>query len=350
MLIYWMGCILALSFAWVGMHAKHNPAREKAFTRYMIGISALPLILIAAFRYDVGQDYLYTYVPYFQRVREGRVLKALEPIYHYINVIVAKLTGEYFWVFAVCAVIFLLLVYSQIFEDSPYPLLSIFLLFGMSYYFIFLNAMRQMVGCAILLYSLRFVKEKQLIKFCVCVLLAAGFHRSCIVFLVVYFLATIKINPKVVIIVTIVLFSLSKVVGKFLNNIVMQTDYAGYVGSVYDTGQQGYIVLAINVALVVFAAFYYKNNFQYQMYFNLQIIAMWIAAFSGELVLINRLRWPFGLPSIILVPIVISNVPREKMRTIFSIGIVILYFIYITYTIGIKNGNNVLPYQTIFSR
>ena len=166
-------------------------------------------------------------------------------------------------------------------------------------------------------------------------------------FLVVYFLATIKINPKVVIIVTIVLFSSSKVVGKFLNNIVMQTDYAGYVGSVYDTGQQGYIVLAINVALVVFAAFYYKNNFQYQMYFNLQIIAMWIAAFSGELVLINRLRWPFGLPSIILV---ISNVPRKKMRTIFLIGIVILYFIYITYTIGIKNGNNVLPYQTIFSR
>lgn len=350
MLIYWIGCILALGLAWVGMHAKHNPAREKVFTRYVVGISALPLILIAAFRYDVGQDYLYTYVPYFQRVREGRVSEALEPLYHYINIIISKLTGEYFWVFAVCAVIFLLLVYSQIFRDSPYPLLSIFLLVGMSYYFIFLNAMRQMVGCAILLCALRFVKEKQLIKFCVCVLLATGFHRSCIVFLAVYFLAAIKINPKVVIIVTVVLFSLSKVVGKVLNSIVMKTDYAGYIGSVYDTGQQGYIVLAINMALVLFAAFFYKNDFQYQMYFNLQIIALWIAAFSGEIVLINRLRWPFGLPSIILVPIVIANVPRKKMRMIFSASIVILYFIYITYTIGIKNGNSVLPYQTIFSR
>ena len=33
--------------------------------------SALPMILVAALRYDVGMDYMHTYVPYFETVRDG---------------------------------------------------------------------------------------------------------------------------------------------------------------------------------------------------------------------------------------------------------------------------------------
>ncbi|MGX8833547.1 EpsG family protein [Amedibacillus sp. YH-ame6] len=350
MIIYWCGCLISLCLAWFCQHVKHNPLKEKKQKKITIWISALPLILIAGLRYGVGQDYFFTYVPYFERIQIGSVNEKLEPVYHYLNEIISFLFGDYVWVFIICSIIFMIFVYEQIFEDSPYPLFSIYLLIGMSYYFIFMNAMRQMVGCAILLFSLRYVQQKKIKPFSTCVLIATGFHISCIVFLFVYFIQSIKLKPRIMAATTIILFLLSKPIGTSINDIILKTQYSGYVGSIYDKGETGYIILLMNIAITIFAAFYYVKEKKYQLYFNLQVIAMWISAFSGDIVLINRIRWFFGLPGIILVPLVVSKIKNKKIQFMVSALIILLYFVYITYTIGVKNGNNVLPYHTIFFR
>lgn len=382
MLIYWTACIASILFAFLGMKVRYSEHTTLKKVKFKFGnlekvrikygkhvisdphnhaenhnvwyylklsfFAALPLTLIAAIRYDVGQDYLYTYVPYFLRVKSGAVSYQLEPLYHLMNVIVIRLHGNYPWVFAICAIIFMTLVYYRVFTDSPYPLISIFLLVGMTYYFIFLNTMRQMVACSILLLSFPYARERKFFKFACIVVIASLFHSSCIVFLFAYWLTDLKIRPKWVLAVTVCVFLFGQFFGNMINNLVRYTAYSIYQGSRFDTEKQGWIVLLMNLAIFLLASVYYTKDKKYVQYYNLQVIALWIAALTGKVVLISRIRWMFGLPGIILVPMILQNI-KKRDRLLIGTIIVVLYFVYASYTIGVKNGNNVLPYQTIFS-
>lgn len=349
MVVYWSGCLAAVGMMWFVRHVKHKTNSWK-YKFNCAFFAVLPLTVIAAIRYDVGQDYLYGYVPYFFNVQNGMGRGRMEGLYYLLNRIVVWLGGGYEWVFVITAVIFMTLVSSQIMKDSPYPELSVFLLVSMTYYFIFFNAMRQMVGCAILLFSLRYVQEKRWWPFFICVLLAGGFHTACFIFVIVYFFDKIEIKRVTTFLFTGILIAVTPLIQRLATAVITKTVYNGYLNSQFDTGEQGYIVLAINILLVAFALVFYQNNDKYKLYYKLQVCAMWIAALTGKVVLINRLRWMFGLPAIVLVPMVLRKIEDRRIRLLMMVGIVAMYAIYFSYTIGVNNANNVLPYQTIFTR
>lgn len=352
MTVYWLSCLISCFFMkLVDINNKGIRRANKVVARCTFVLSIVPLTLVAALRYDVGQDYMYTYVPYFYRVTSHFEYEKLELLYHWLNKLVHLFSDDYVWVFAICAVIFMVLVYISILRDSPYPELSVFLLVGTTYYFIFLNCMRQLVGVSICLISLVFVEKRRFFPFLICMALAAGFHTSCLAFIPFYFLGRVKFGKQSIIVVTVIINIVATGIAGTLNQLIQATVYSGYQTSIFNTGEQGYIVLAMNFAVLIFAVvFYKKDDPKYQMYLNLQLIASWIAILTGKIVLIYRIRWMFGLPSIILLPMVIKNMPKKEDRIIAYMVIVILYAIYAQYTIGVMNGNNVLPYHTIFSR
>ena len=347
MIVYWSGCLLSMLIAWL-CGAKQKGREQK---RAEVFFAALPLVLISALRYDVGEDYLNTYVAYFQTVQRGGSYAHLEPLYHLLNAAVAVLGGDYVWVFVATALMFMLTVYAQIFEDSPYPALSIFLLVGMGYYFVSFNAMRQMVGCGILLYSLRYIQNKRILPFLLCVASASCFHISCVVFIVMYWLGRIRIKPIWMLMGIGAVTALSPAVTQFIRWIIAQTSYGVYLSSVFDTGQTAYVMMAINaLLLVVLALLYDEQDKTYQMYFNLQGAALLITVFSGRIVLFLRMLWMFGLPSVISLPMAVAKLEKKKTRGMLIAAIVLMYFLYAMYTVGIQNSNHVLPYQTILGR
>ncbi len=73
-------------------------------------------------------------------------------------------------------------------------------------------------------------------------------------------------------------------------------------------------------------------------------------AFIGKIPAAHRLLWIFGMPSIILIPNVISSQKGKKLNILITILIICAYIIYFLYTVGVKNSNSVLPYTTIFDR
>lgn len=351
MFIYWTSCIISVALMKWAYPNKNNLRKKNSFkNKVLVFLSALPMILVASLRYDVGQDYMYTYVPYFRRISGHVSYRKLEPIYHAINLLVHRFSDDYVWVFAICAVIFIGFVYLSIIKDSPYPELSVFLLIGTTYYFIFLNGMRQMVGVSICLFSLRFIEKRQLIPFLICILAAMGFHTSCMVFALFYPIKGCKFNIKWIAGITVIVIFIAGFLADKINEIVMLTTYSEYIDSRFDNGEQGYVVLAMNVVLLIFLAVMRKEDKKYQMYLNLQMMAAWIAILAGKVVLISRIRWMFGFPIIIAIPLAIQNMTKREYRIAAYAVIVILYIIYTQYTIGIMNGNNVLPYQTIFMR
>ncbi len=306
MIIFIGSCAASTLIAHIGLQ-KQGWRKDRLF---LVLFSALPMILVAAFRYDVGQDYLYTYVPYFEAVQEGMLphYGRLEILYHWLNQAVTWLGGDSFWVFAFCAIVFYLLVYAQIIDESPASELSVILLTCMGYVFVFFNAMRQMVGVGILFYSLRYVRQRRFLLFLLCVALAAGFHRANGVFLLVYFFPRLRIRPWMALVSTAVIMILSEIIVLFTKHLISLTQYRIYIASVYDTGQTAYIHLAINAVLTVFYSVLYRDDEQYQLYYNLQLMALWVTIFSGKIVLSLRMLWMFGMPSVISLPIALQSI------------------------------------------
>lgn len=349
MIVYWIGCLSSVLVAWFGAVSEKGRRHKYAVAFF----SALPLFLIAAFRYNVGRDYLNTYVSYFKLVQEHLVndRSRLEILFHLTNRLIAVLGGGYETLFIVCAVLFFVPLFLQIYDDSPYPALSIFLLFAAGYYFVSFNAMRQMIGSAICLYAVRYIEKRRLKSFLFWVLIAIGFHKSCVVFIPVYWMARMRIRCVHAVILTTAFILFRSAVSGVFRAIVLLTPYKSYVGSVFDTGTTAYVILAINIVLLVFSSLcYQKDNPKFQIYYNLQIAAVIVTAYSGEIVLFLRMLWLFGLPSVVAVPMALSYIPNKKSQRLIAAAIVLIYFIYISYTVGIQNSNDVLPYQTVLTR
>ena len=181
-------------------------------------------------------------------------------------------------------------------------------------------------------------------------MIATGFHTTCIVFLAVYFLVYMDLNPKALMAITLAVFVFGQFFANFINSFLSSMDYYSlYLESTFAQRGQGYVVLAMNILLVVFTTvFFRQNNPRFKIYYNLQVVALWASALTGKIVLIDRYRMVFGLASIILVPMTLNGIENKNTRVICSVAVVTLYFVYAMYTVGVQNSNMVLPYQTIF--
>ena len=347
MWVYITGCLASVVMMWFTSKVKYK--RESAWHSFLVAFfSALPLIYIATIRYNVGKDYM-NYKNLFIRIADGSNRYSVEPLYLWLNKGLAAVGFDYVSVFFATSFIFLLFIFLAIYNDSPNRMLSAFLVVCTGFYFTFMNGTRQMMACAILLWPLKYVKEKKFVPYLITVVIAAGFHYTSLIFIVAYFIGNWTINRKWLIALTGMAFLLSTPLANLLNRIISSSYYSGYVGGQFDVEAKGYVTLLITAAIMAFATVFYEDSAEYKLYYNLQAVALVLAGLNGKVVLVNRIRWIFGLPVIILVPLAISNIKNEKARTIITAGIVILYAIYFYYTIGINNSNNVLPYDTIFN-
>ena len=100
---------------------------------------------------------------------------------------------------------------------------------------------------------------------------------------------------------------------------------------------------------MIFALIFNKDK-KNDIYIKLQWLAVLSMSFIGKIPVAHRLLWVFGMPGIILIPNVIACRKNKYERLLMTFIIVVFYIIYFIYTIGVKNSNNVLPYNTIFER
>ncbi len=348
MRVYILGLACSCSLTWVCTKAQIDKKSDK-YCIISALIASFPLALISALRYNVGRDYR-AYARSFRQIVAGAKTET-EWLFYALNKAISFICKDYASIFVVTAVLCTLFILVQIFRDSPLPVQSVFFYVAAGYYFVSMNAVRQMLGCAILLCSLHAVFERKLFRFLVMVIIASGFHKSCLLFIVVYFLDVWRVKKEVFLASTIVIYLFSDVIGQAMSFIVAESEYSDYLGSVFETGKQGMVTLVMNASIMLFSyVFFDEKNHKYYLYFVLQVIALWMAILTGKVVLINRLGFMFGLPVIILLPMAIEAIKNEKLRLTGKAGIISLYFFYLLYTVGINNSNTVLPYRTIFTR
>lgn len=360
MIAYWIMVLLATAFMSICIFfAKNADKTTYSIPRYNSIIrlgavgSALIYISFTGFRQNVGTDYNYTYLPYFHYVYSTGNPGRMEYGFYLLNYIVSRFTSNPTPVFLVCSIIFFYCCYSVILRYSPDIVLSIYLLTGMAYVFVFMNTMRQMVAVSILLYGMKFIEDKQYILFISCVLLAGSFHSSSYIFLTVYLIVRIPYNFYVLMLAPMIGFVLKPVIVDILQRIISVSHYSNYVGSVFENKEVGFIVIALNLVIYYFSLLVPQIGNQnisniYKIFVRFQLIAFIFSIISGSIVLSQRIRWIFGLQGFVLLPMALSMIDDKRFRTISIIFIIILYAIYIWITVGQRNANGVVPYDSVF--
>ena len=258
--IYYFSFFMSIFFAFILRYLKEY---KNKIGRIVIPlISGLPLFIICAIRYDVGTDY-FGYINAFHRAQlYGIECWTDEVGFYFFNRIIGIFTENAQWVLISCAAIFIFFTFTHIFKDSSNPELSIFLLFGTTFFFMSLNGVGQMTGVAILFFSIRYIEKREFKKFILCVLIAMQFHYSCVLFLMIYFFPKVKASKNVILLMVVAIFISSPLLTVAAMKIISLTPYAGYFDSMYHMEGLKLFTISnvINILILLFANFVSKND------------------------------------------------------------------------------------------
>ena len=159
----------------------------------------IPPILLATFRHNVGYDYG-SYIEGYNNMFSVSIESIFneytigDPIAYYLITKFAtffKSDRVYLMILAILSIVPGVLYIYNDWKDSRLKSLMIFIFMFNPFIFSF-SACKQGIALSILMFSLKYIFERKLIKFIFCVLIAFLFHSTAIVFLFMYFLPNKK--------------------------------------------------------------------------------------------------------------------------------------------------------------
>lgn len=161
--------------------------------RYFLVIAYLIMTIPSMIRYCVGIDYEPYLRLYEQIVKVGSIEKALklhivEYSFMYLSFISNILFGSGLLVFAFYSAFTQLFMLAGIwyFRKNVSPALIVFL-YLCGYYWRTYNIFRQALAVALVFFAYRYIRERKLVKYIICVAIAGCFHTTAFLAIVVYF-------------------------------------------------------------------------------------------------------------------------------------------------------------------
>lgn len=319
-------------------------------------ICSTPMLLYSALRYGVGVDYMY-YMGLFESPWRADAQR-MPYLFKLLCNGMRSADLSFFWVIIITSCITIWLVFTAIEEDSPSCAASVFLYMAINFYFESMNVFRQGVAVAICVYSIRYIRQKRIIPFGICILLAAGFHKTAVVFSVAY-LANFIHLPLSIQIMSILLLEPAKLM---MNGLIMwvsrELGYEHYFFSKYYNTENVYLGLIICNVFVffLFAIIYHLESKKEKMniennsmnvYLFLQYIATIVIIIGGLIPECHRIMYYFQWPSIVSIPYFLNKINRKTNRYALYTVVFLLFFFY-SLRANYASGYTLFEYQTIF--
>lgn len=151
--------------------------------------------LVVGMRYNVGVDYL-TYLEEYLNLQNDRntIRDSFEPGFLFITKLFAKLGIHYTFYFALWGIMQLgFILYAVKNHKYLIPYICLYIMLG-PFFLTWMNGIRQTVICCFFVYISKFIYERKLIKYVICILLASLIHKSAMILLPLYLLG--RISPK----------------------------------------------------------------------------------------------------------------------------------------------------------
>ena len=340
----------------------YNTTRQQLCNRTCLLSVFLILFALSACRLNVGNDYA-KYVEFMHLVN----CDAYVPTEIGFNLLVKLIYGlsgfeNYLLVFAVYAFVTILVFLLAIYEQSDDFPLTFFLFMSLGYYFQTFSTVRYYLALALAVYSMKFVLRRQWIRFAVLILLGSAFHKSLLVVIPLYFLASLPWKKWQLAIGA--LFCTTFLFGQDIYLRIVVLLYPTYKDTEYLEGGTSYINILRCIAVLVFAVIVlrmkngtdkeHKGNAwddrRFRFYFYLNLGALVLYVFCSFLPIISRIGYYLTISHILFLPMLLGKVENERWRRMFRLGIImaaILYFGIYMSRAG-NEGTLILPYKTFF--
>lgn len=234
--------------------------KEKVKIRLLF-LGSIPMFLSMGLRgYYIGADtiqYIRSFNraiikqwPKIQYVKDGNEIG-----FSIFEKIIASITSNPTVYLCICSFIMISAVIFFGYRKCEDPFLFLFLHVTLGTYFFMMTGLRQGLAMSICLLSIGCVQRRRLLPFLALVFLAFTFHKSALLFLIVYFIAPMKVKWKntliyiIAIIVFVILFSSFQ---NWFNELV------GYEYGIEQTGNAQIFFLII--VLIMVLSLIYKDN------------------------------------------------------------------------------------------
>lgn len=236
---------------------------------------------------------------------------------------------------------------------SKIPWLSFFLFITLAFYGRSFNVLRQYIAMSILIFSIKYIKERQLLKFLICITIAMSIHTTAFVFIILYPMYNIRISYKYLISFSI----FSSIIGFSSRYIIYfglkYTQYDKFIqkiGSGLGNGTgEGMLIVLIGV---IVGMLIFKNNFEHvdnnsRLWFHMLLIAIFFNILSLNLAVFERVMRYFMIAMIVSIPNTIYSVTDKKLKYIGIIAVLVLTSLYYFNIVMIdySSSSGIIPYR-----
>ncbi len=320
------------------------------------------LFIFLAIRYNYGNDYK-AYYEGFNEINSYASVDILDSANYYFEpgwILLCQIF-EPFGFFSLIAFLSLIncITYYKLIKEyvpSEYYWFAIFVyVFDPSYLLVHLTAVRQALAIQIFIYSIKFILNRNLLKYTICILLASTFHTSAYYLLPLYLLNKVKFTFKgkysiLALFVYFLLFQFGNFLKPYLEILIAATQdkYAKYEEfAEFNTGIGG-IINTILLGFIFFTT--YENKDKIQLGFNLSILAFLFLPLGLLLSMIGRISMYLSIFFIIIYPLTAYYSKSFFSRYFFYFLVFVLtiynFIVFFNSPVWKDDFSN---YQTIFS-
>lgn len=316
---------------------------EKRNKKAYVVIISILLILISGLRkYTVGIDseqYYFSYKMIGELSWENLINTRYEYGYALFCRILNLISNNSQILFFISSIINIVAISKLIYKYSTNATLSFFIYVALGIFFSSMNVLRQTLALSIVLFGIDFLLKNKKKIFVIFVIIAAQFHSTAYVALLLLIPAYMKFTDKkllVIFIISVISFLLGKTIFAFLSNYIEQYQTYDATNFAFENYFATGIYMIQALIFLIFGRMAMKknlnneNNSDYKLY-NLLIFATCFY-FSFEMIAIRanimeRLSQYFSVFSVVLIPASIKNLNIITNKKIYSILFVSLLFL-----------------------
>ncbi len=308
------------------------------------------LFAVSALRLNVGNDYS-NYVEFMHLVY-SRAYVPTEIGFNALTYAIYYLCGfeNYILVFSIFSFVTIYFFMKAMYEQSDWFAFSFLMFMLLCYYFQSLSTVRYYLALALALYSVKYVIRRDWPRFVLVVLIGSLFHKSMLVILVLYLVASLEWKRWMY--AALLLLGVSCLFLKDIYLKIVVFLYPSYKNTEYLSGGTSVPNIVRCLIILAFSLILYKktinDNRRYKFYFLCNIMALVLYIFGSFLPIISRIGYYLTVTHVLFVPALLLAIKDERKRRICTIATaVICVFYFVLYMRGAAaDGVRILPYQT----
>lgn len=307
-------------------------------------ICILIIILFSGLRYYIGWDYK----AYYDTIAFG-IDTNIYSKREWLNYSLINITRNLFWpefYFMFTSFVSIFLIGKTIKKYSVDKWMSIYLYLTFPLFFLnSLSVIRNFMAIAITVYSTRYIIDRKLFRFIIAIIIAAGFHQSAYIAILLYPIANIKLNKKLYFLFLAIIPLMKNTILAGMNKILPYY-YVYLTETTNKEGRFGVIVILLLLISILMIDKKMINDNIYNQFFNFYFMGCLIyAIFFKYGTLGHRLSLYGSIYMIFIIPFFMDNF-KNRTKIFLKLILWVMYFLFYIYTI-LRGSATYLPYRII---